>query len=372
MNKQEMIKRNLYIFILGIMSLPPFTECAQLSWTISKNVPTNAILYDITWTGSEYLACGAAGTLLRSSDADSWSVCSTGYQGDIKGIASNGSRMVIADGYGVRVSDNGKDWQFYSDVLSNRTLSTGFTNDIEWFNGSFMAVGEKGAFATSPDGIHWTKPSSGDGVTCNRLSKVGNYLAILGWGNIAFSTDGTSKSGSNCHSGPLYGIAFNGTTYLAVGMVGSIVTSKSKSISAWTEQSIMEEPFLSVSNYSFWDVVWTGSEFLCAGEAGVMFSTQDGTSWTKLTPPTKKVITRFLKTNDNSLIAVGDSGLVMKASLSSGVTTSFKSIPKHTIPTCMGAFDLLGKKQPPQVSGRTSWHGIVVLDRGADATIKIR
>src|SRR6266705_5264962 len=59
---------------------------------------TSGTIYDlneITWTGSEFIAVGNSSTILTSTDGVTWNPSPTPVSyGDLKGIASSGSRHV--------------------------------------------------------------------------------------------------------------------------------------------------------------------------------------------------------------------------------------------------------------------------------------
>jgi hypothetical protein len=59
---------------------------------------------------------------------------------------------------------------------------------VTYGNGLFVAVGEDGAILTSPDGVNWTRRTSG---TRNGLESVtygnGLFVAVGEWGTILTS-----------------------------------------------------------------------------------------------------------------------------------------------------------------------------------------
>ncbi|MDO8331071.1 MAG: YncE family protein [Fluviicoccus sp.] len=103
-------------------------------------------------------------------------------------------------------------------------LLTANFNSVAYGNGLYVAVGDRGVIQTSPDGAAWTQRVSGVETTggefnLNRVIFAGGRFVAVGEGaRILTSTNGvawTTASGSG--SGNLYGVAWNGTQYLAVG-----------------------------------------------------------------------------------------------------------------------------------------------------------
>jgi len=137
-------------------------------------------------------------------------------------------------------------------------------------NGWFYGVGARGAIVRSPDGLTWEHIPAPDAERLNDIAWCGTYYAAVGWdGVILRSTDGAAWEA--VHSEPywcLNTIASNGSLAVAASS-GRLLTSSDGY--SWTESSY---------EYGFYDLIWTGVQFVGAGSYGRFHTSTDGLSWT--------------------------------------------------------------------------------------------
>ena len=269
-----------------------------LAWTpvdVSAEVTGSPKFYDVTWTGSKYVAVGTLykysdfstyGLIMTSSDGITWtrqgvgntSVDSTLYWFYGVGAASSSSIVAFAGAnYSapnpgiVSSSDNGTTWTSRDSTISSSTRITAW--GVIWSGAQYVAIGsisgQGGNFdtnlvLTSSNGTTWSRQSSSFG-------------------------NGTRKNES-------YGIAFSGTKYVMVGRFGFTgpldayqegpdVWTSVDAIT-WSQQQIPN--ILSMLSAQWYSVTWSSSLslFLVVGYdstegQAMVYSSPDGITWTR-------------------------------------------------------------------------------------------
>jgi hypothetical protein len=99
----------------------------------------------------------------------------------------------------------------------------------------------------------------------------------------------------------LFGIAWSGKRFVAVGTNGTILTSPDGV--SWTAQK-------SGSSNDFYGIAWSGSRFVIVGTNGVVLTSPDGIYWTPQTSNTQKFIQNVTWVGDQ-FVAVGDVGTIL-------------------------------------------------------------
>jgi hypothetical protein len=119
-------------------------------------------------------------------------------------------------------------WLARNPLPQNNTLSA-----VTFVNGTFVAVGQRGAILTSPDGADWTSRTSG-------------------------TTNG------------IYAVTYGNGTFVAAGDSGTVLTSPDGMV--WTSHA-------SGLSFRFLGASYAGSTFAIVGEAGAVLTSSDGFSW---------------------------------------------------------------------------------------------
>ncbi len=288
-------------------------------WTQSSS-GTTANLRHVVWSGTQYVAVGAAGTIITSSDGKSWTKQTSNTNNDLRGIAWSGTQFVAVGAQGtILTSPDGNVWYAQNSGCSNNLIS------VLWSGSQFVVTGASSDISldapllTSPDGISWKVRTSGlngwdlrsiawsgsrfvvvgsaqfnpadnviltslDGSTWSQQSiLVGSsqygyaqYLSDVIWANskfvavgppyfVATSADGlTWQSPASSNTGLLYGIAWSGNQFVAVGW--DINTSPDAKI--WTRINPTFYPFLNTA--SLWGVVWGNHQYVAVGDGGLV------------------------------------------------------------------------------------------------------
>jgi len=218
-----------------------FTSADGITWT-EQNSGTSAIhLYDVVWSGTQFVAVGGAQggglpTILTSPDGVTWTPQVSGapevpiaVTWAPAGVAPGqfvavGGTQYPATSNRIQTSPDGITWTPRFSPVTGLNL-----NDVVWNGTLFVAVGNGGTIETSPDGITWTAQVSG-------------------------------VPGNN-----LWGVAWSGTQFVAVSDSGAVLTSPNGT--AWTLQA---------SGAGLKSIAWSGTQFVGAGVAGAIVTSPDG------------------------------------------------------------------------------------------------
>jgi hypothetical protein len=138
-----------------------FTSPDLVTWT---PVPTTVReLYSVSFLNNGFVATGANGTLLTSTDASTWTLRNSNpptfnaLRGAAFGTGSAGARyVVVGDAGTILTSTDGTIWTLTT--LPSLQNLRGVT-----FGSRFVAVGLGGAVSFSDDGTNWQLPSAGPG-----------------------------------------------------------------------------------------------------------------------------------------------------------------------------------------------------------------
>src|SRR5690606_10478135 len=186
-------------------------------------------LHAVTQIGSQLLAVGAGGTIVRATDqtAGNWISVSSPTTKTLRGVATNSISSTVAvgdEGTILRGGVNGNDWQVVP-IDEDRN----FYAVVAGPNGRFLAVGAGGAMWTSNgDGVSWTPVAPGGiPITSNLrgLAQVGPATIAVGEGASAYYAAnnfsnwqvGNTPIDSGIGAYDLTAVAFSGNDLLAVG-----------------------------------------------------------------------------------------------------------------------------------------------------------
>jgi hypothetical protein len=227
------------------------------------------------------VAVGLSSAVARSTDHGvTWSSAGiTGLSGDFYALASKGDLYVAVGGSVCATSPNGLTW-------TACTIPVGTYRKVVWTGAQFVAVGWN-VSATSPDGITWTARTLPASSTLYGIAWSGSTLVAVGDNGsgprVETSSDGiawTIRTLPGSTSGTLFGVAWNGSAFVAVGSGGSggspgVWTSPDGV--TWTQRSAP-----GTSQYA--SVAWSAtlSRFIAVGNSNSGTS-PDGVTWTQTT-----------------------------------------------------------------------------------------
>lgn len=241
---------------------------SSMTWTdresgVTKNL--NDVIH--TGTDGEYVAAGANGIVLTSTNGVSWAPSDGYYSMNWNGVSYGDKKLVLVGESGSIMmkndNDNDPDWNIvYSDTNAN-------LNAVAYGNGTFVAVGDNGTVVMSKDGSDWTKV--------------------------------TRKTTEN-----LKGISFGGGMFMAVGASGTIIISPDSK--RGVEQALDSKVNLN-------GVAYGNGVFMAAGDGGKVFSTSDmGQKWKPENTGTTATLNGIaFNESHNRFIAVGVTGVIIES-----------------------------------------------------------
>jgi photosystem II stability/assembly factor-like uncharacterized protein len=280
--------------LLGLTLSAPalqFTNVTQGAFT----APQTAVAYDGVDT---IVSVASDGSILSSTfvDGTAWEV-GAGARTNVPGGVTLNSVLFGGDGFVAggadanvyRSSDKGVNWSQGPDAFPSPVSVQGLAYNLNVTGGPrFVAVAGTFAasYATNTPPTNWTAatiPSpvlfeSYRGVTANGSDR----FALCGvLGNIRVSTNGgtswTVSKALDVNAQNLLGIAWNGAqTLVAVGNQGTILYNTNNGSGTWLTAA-------SGTTASLGAVAYTGTEFIAAGDGGLVLTSANGVTWTSNT-----------------------------------------------------------------------------------------
>lgn len=281
-----------------------------LTWSFSTGWPgasTDALnagaannnFFVVSGSGSNYYTSANSG--------QSWTARTFPFSNTINSIVRTSSLFVaVGDSGQIATSPDGVTW-------TSRTSGTGL--NLFYVNASsslIVAVGQNGILLTSSDGITWTSRTSGTTNNLYGVSWKGSTIVVVGDGGvIRTSTDGVSwitRTSGTTNS--LYAVTSNSSKYVAVGLNGTVLTSADGTTWSSGSAASFTQPLSSV--------VWTGYLFVAStfGTRGVfVFTSPDGITWTPRTSGSPVGFDSTLFSWSNGLVLVRRGTFSLPASL---------------------------------------------------------
>ena len=290
-----------------------YTSVDGLVWVAATTPDGTGKLSSVTWNGKSgvdalYLAVGWS-TVVTSTDGTNWSETVTPPLGSNDKVTWGGGSanlfVIIGWDNQLYTSSDGETWTMRfmpeKSIYSQQNLY-----DIVWDGSVFTVVGQNGTILTSNDGIDWSIVASGSDL--NTVIHDGNRFIVGGHnGRMLTSTDATTwqyhyMGDDNYY---IYGIASNGTNYIAVGQQYSLYSSDLSNWDAYWEGGTSVDTA----------VVYDGGQYVRTGEYGIM--TWDGVSTFSGLPDPKWEWSYFNSKLFNDLywdgakfVAVGNNGMI--------------------------------------------------------------
>jgi photosystem II stability/assembly factor-like uncharacterized protein len=160
------------------------------SWTRSVGPEGGREFWEITWSGSRFVAVGgvshsepASITTMVATSADGleWSYYDLGIEGELFDVAWTGSQLVAVGGETMPVagatvvtSPDGETWTERSTGIINPLLAVWSADEV------IIAVGYEGAILTSKDGIKWIERQSGTTSTLYGITSSDEKVIVVG------------------------------------------------------------------------------------------------------------------------------------------------------------------------------------------------
>lgn len=280
------------------------------SWAGQISGTTNSIS-NVIYANGKFVAVGANGTILTSTNGSTWVADNSGTTGSLRAITyGNGIFVAVGAGGNVLSSTDGVNWTAHGGFQGFDIYTVSFGNGI------FIAAGYGGIIQTSTDGANWTYQES---IGANLYaSTFGNGTFVLaGYLNPANGvTQGISvptNDGVNLNVGfvsnitnPVIfkGLAYGNGVFVGVGDGGQVGSSPDGT--HWTIQA-------SNTTQNLTAVAYFG-QFVAVGQGGVILTSPDGVTWTSVSSGTTNNF-NGISSGIGTLVAVGDNGTIYQSGL---------------------------------------------------------
>ena len=232
-----------------------WTSSDGYAWTpFLTGALDSANLNTAIFAAERWIALGAGGTIVTSTDGVNWPRTSSGITTSINGVAAGGGLIVaVASGGKIITSSDGLTW-------TERT--SGITTDLRAVThagGSFVTVGLGGVILTSSNGTTWSRANSGVTANLYGVARVqGAFVAGGDNGTLLSSTDGSTWSVVSLNgtaTGAIF-IAASGPDALLTGRSGEVYTGTSAT--SWRRAS-------RGTNESLQGLAYGGGSFVAVG-----------------------------------------------------------------------------------------------------------
>jgi hypothetical protein len=279
--------------------------------------PDNENLSTVGWFESRFIAVGDDGIILTSPDAVAWTMQPTTFaSNNLNTIIWTGKEFAVVGGENTKVlltSPDGITW--------SRRLNFYSVNSLAWTGTQIVGVGREGTIRTAPTvpTVAWTERRAtllDDGL--ESVIHFNSLFAAVGSQAIITSPDGITWKKIGNWSASFRSAATSGKEAVAVGyrVLGKGVIVSTADGASWTERT-------TGTNKQLFGVAWTGAQFVAVGDSGAILTSLDGISWdmrtTDFVTPLSSVAS-----SENKIVCVGNNGIV--ATSTDGITWKSKSV----------------------------------------------
>jgi hypothetical protein len=242
-------------------------------------------LHDVAHVSGSWIAVGNGGTILTSPDGSTWTRQDSGTEITLyKAGGRSGRYLVVGERGALLVSEDTVSWS------SAGQLPFWWVEEIIWTGSRFVAVGaphDRSAsvsIMTSPNGVSWTVVYEAPYQTIEDVVQTNNGLVAAGYDLVLHSNDGLSWQEVSTRS--LYHLASNSQIVVGAYSDGALWWSEDGG-GSW------QIPTYPSSSIHYYDLVWTGVEFLAVGMSRSdlrVYRSTDGKQWSELEAPTDRLV----------------------------------------------------------------------------------
>ena len=275
----------LLITTLLITAIAPSAHAiVGRDWTTRNPLPTGEVITSVVSNGSRLVAVGGHGLVATSDDGTTWTLQTSGVTANLSSVAwSPGGAKFMAVGANSTAitSPDGITW------TSKNALGTDNLTSVAWTGNVFVAVGTNGAIGaaqTTTDGTTWTRSTPGAEPVLQVVAASSANLFAITTKSILGGTFGAK------------GLVWTKVT----GLTGISATDLPKSL-VWSGTNLVLctvngglPSFWTSTNAKTWAAPTTaptaisplrlskaGTEVIGVGQAGDVWTSINGTSWTQ-------------------------------------------------------------------------------------------
>lgn len=279
------------------------TSASGEKWTVRTSKITES-LFSVAYGNGTFVAVGAGGKISTSPDGVDWTARSSGIT-DLFGV-SYANNLFVAVGQNGRVisSPNGINWTDRTPSYS--TYKAECLYGVTYGGSAFVVVGENGRILTSPDLATWSLRSSGCTNSLRAVAYANDVYIVLGSGGKILTS--TTADGSIWYartSGISYSLLgmVNGETdtLVAVGAYATILSSTYSAEAPWTLWTIKS----SGTYKTLKSIAFGNKTFVAVGELGTVLTSKNGVTWDIKTLPSLSWLNGVAYGNGR-FVAVGD------------------------------------------------------------------
>ncbi|MBJ6724753.1 chitobiase/beta-hexosaminidase C-terminal domain-containing protein [Geomesophilobacter sediminis] len=298
------------LLVTCIVSAQAATVHDPLAQWIWKNpLPQGNSLNSVAYGVNQFVAVGATGTIVTSSDGSTWLTHKpTGNTNDLSAVIY-GKKLFVAVGASgtILTSPDGIIWTDVSAKITWKTTARPDLTSVAFGNNTFYAVGEAGTILSSADGATW-KEVTDTTVTSQNLSGVvySNYTFVAVGANgtiVTLLNNGSWQVVASGTTNALNGIVSNRSVFVAVGVAGTALVSQDGV--TWTKANTGTTATLSAVGFG-------STSFVAVGLTGVTLTSTDGMNWIPGVSGTAQNLTGVAFGN-STFVVVGADGVIMTA-----------------------------------------------------------
>jgi hypothetical protein len=221
--------------------------------------------------------------------------------------------MAVGNAGTIASSPDGIVWT----TLSNTAAPTANLNAVAFGGSGYVAAGAGGVILNSVDGLTWGAQASPTSNAINALATNGAdvYVGVGAAGTIVYSYGGISWSlVTSGTANDLLAVAYGNGIYVAVDSTGALLTSLDGGLS-WATTSATGLTLKSVAYGASTDPVTLVSTplFVAVGASGALVTSPDGSTWTSSPGPVHGGNINSI-TYGTQFVMVGDSVLIYTSS----------------------------------------------------------
>lgn len=197
------------------------------TWVAETAISTPPVMNAIAQNAGTYVAVGNSGAIYTNASnnfSNPWELQSSGTVNDLYGVSYvNGTFIAVGATGTLLSSTDGINW------VSQTSNSSDNLRQVAYGADNYVAVGDAGAIVSSPDTITWTAQTipTTDSFRAIIFGVDSQFIAVGTAGTLAYSTTGLDGSWAVTNAGviDLNSIVSN-PVFIAVGAAGAYVSGK--------------------------------------------------------------------------------------------------------------------------------------------------